>query len=53
MTTSAAIADPLPRRSVGGLAPRTFKVLHEYASGAQGSARRSHNAAQRFLDDLS
>ena len=32
--------------SAGGLAPRTLTVLHEYASGPQGSARRSRDAAQ-------
>jgi len=39
--------------SVGGLAPRTLNVLHEYASDPRGSARRSHDAAQRFRDELS
>jgi hypothetical protein len=39
--------------SVGGLAPRTFDVLHEYASGSPGSARRSRNAAQRFRNEPS
>jgi hypothetical protein len=31
--------------SVGGLVPRTFPELHEYASGTPGSARRARNAA--------
>jgi len=54
MNTSAAIADPLLRQpSAGGLAPRTLTVLHEYASGPHGSARRSRNAAQRFRDEPS
>ena len=39
--------------SGGGLAPRSFDVLHEYASGPQGSARRSRDAAWRFRDELS
>ncbi|THJ24308.1 MAG: APC family permease [Nitrospira sp. CG24E] len=39
--------------SAGGLAPRTFNVLQEYASGPHGSARRSRDAAQRFRDELS
>ena len=34
--------------AAGGLAPQTFDVLHEYASGPQGSAHRSHDAAWRF-----
>jgi hypothetical protein len=37
----------------GGLAPRTFDVLHEYASDPPGSARRSRDAAGRFCDELS
>jgi hypothetical protein len=37
----------------GGLAPRTLTVLHEYAAGPRGSARRSHDAAQRFRDEPS
>jgi len=37
----------------GGLAPRTFDVLHEYASDPPGSARRSRDAAGRFRDELS
>jgi len=46
MNTSAAIADPLLRRaSGGGLALWTFNALHEYASGPQGSARRSRDTA--------
>jgi len=53
MRPSAAIADPLLRRSAGGLAPRTLNVLHEYASGSHGSARRSRDAAQRFRDEPS
>ncbi|MBI5315103.1 MAG: hypothetical protein HZB34_03960 [Nitrospirae bacterium] len=54
MNTSAAIADPLhDKPSVGGLALRTLNVLHEYASGPQGSARRSRDAAQRFRNELS
>jgi len=54
LNTSAAIADPLLRQpSAGGLAPRTLTVLHEYASGPHGSARRSRNAAQRFRDEPS
>ena len=36
-----------------GLAPRTLNVLHEYASGPHGSARRSRDAAQRFRYDPS
>ncbi len=36
-----------------GLAPRTLTVLHEYASGLPGSARRSRDTAQRFRDELS
>jgi len=36
-----------------GLAPRPLTVLHEYASGPHGSARRSHDAAQRFHDEPS
>jgi hypothetical protein len=36
-----------------GLAPRTFDVLHEYASGPPGSTRQSHDAAWRFRDELS
>jgi len=39
--------------AAGGLAPRTLDVLHEYASGPLGSARRSHDAAWRFRDELS
>jgi len=39
--------------SVGGLALRTFNVLHEYASGPQGSARCSRDTAQRFHDEPS
>jgi len=39
--------------SVGGLAPRTFDVLHGYASGPFGSARRSRNAAWRFRHEHS
>jgi len=31
----------------------TLNVLHEYASGPQGSARRSRDTAQRFRDELS
>jgi hypothetical protein len=39
MNNSAAIADLLLRRAYGrGLAPRTFIVLHEYASGPHDSA---------------
>ena len=54
MNTSAAIADPLyDKPSAGGLAPRTLTVLHEYASGPQGSVRRSRNAAQRFRHEPS
>src|SRR2546422_10581135 len=54
MNISAAIADPLhDRPSAGGLAPRTLTVLHEYASGPHGSARRSRDAAQRFRDEPS
>jgi len=54
MNTSAAIADPLLHKpAAGGLAPRTFDVLHEYASGPPGSMRRSHDAAERFRDELS
>jgi ferredoxin len=34
--------------SAGGLAPRIFDVLHEYASGPSGSAHRSHDAAWQF-----
>ena len=52
MNTSAAIADPLLRLAVG-LAPRTLTVLHEYASGPQGSVRRSRDAAQRFRHEPS
>ncbi len=37
--------------SASGLAPRTLTALHEYASGHHGSARRSRDAAQRFLDE--
>ena len=29
--------------SAGGLAPRTFNVLHEYVSGPLGSVRRSRS----------
>jgi len=32
--------------TAGGLAPQTFDVLHEFASGPQGSARRSFDLAQ-------
>ena len=39
--------------SAGGLAPLTLTVLHEYASGPHGSARRSRDAAQRFRDEPS
>jgi len=39
--------DELP---AGGLAPRPLTVLHDYASGPQGSARWSRNAAQQFRD---
>jgi hypothetical protein len=39
--------------SAGGLAPQTLHVLHEYASGPQGSARRSRDAAPRFRDEPS
>ncbi|MBI5672351.1 MAG: hypothetical protein HZC50_03600 [Nitrospirae bacterium] len=39
--------------AAGGLAHRTFDVLHEYASGPPGSARRSHDAAWRSRDELS
>jgi len=54
MNTSAAIADPLFRRTwVGGLAPRPLDILREYASGPPGSVRRSHDAAWRFRDELS
>jgi len=52
MSTSAAIADSLLRRA-GGLAPRTLNVLHEYASGPPGSARRSRNVTRRFHDEPS
>jgi len=39
MNASATIADPLyDEPTVGGLAPRTVNVLHEYASGSHGSA---------------
>jgi hypothetical protein len=34
--------------SAGGLALRTLNVLHEYASGPQGSARRSRDAAHGY-----
>ncbi len=37
---------------VGGLA-LAFDVLHEYASGPPGSARRSRHAAPRFRDEPS
>ena len=37
--------------SAGGLAPPSLDVLHEYASGPHGSARRSRDAAQRFRDE--
>jgi hypothetical protein len=37
----------------GGLVPRAFDVLHEYASGPQASVRRSRDAAPRFRDELS
>jgi len=54
MNTSAAIVDPLLRRAfASGLAPRTLNVLHEYASGPQGSTRWSRDAAQRFRDEPS
>jgi hypothetical protein len=39
--------------SASGLAPQTLTVLHEYASGPHGSARRSPDAAQRFRDEPS
>jgi len=39
--------------SVGGLAPRTLNVLHEYASSPQDSTRRSSDAAQRFRNEPS
>jgi len=39
--------------AAGGLALRTFDVLHEYASGPLDSARRSHDAAWRFRNELS
>jgi hypothetical protein len=39
--------------TAGGLAPWTLTVLHEYASGPHGSARRSRDAAQRFHDEPS
>ena len=39
--------------AAGGLAPQTFDVLHEYASGPPGSARRSHDAAWRFRHEPS
>ena len=52
MNTSAAIADPMLRRAFGrGLSTRTFNVLHEYASGFAGSARRSRDVMQRFRDE--
>jgi hypothetical protein len=41
------------KTGAGGLAHRTLTVLHEYASGPHGSARRSRDAAQRFRDELS
>jgi len=53
MSASAAIADPLLRRASGRLAPRALTVLHEYASGPPGSARRSRDTAQRFRDEPS
>jgi len=55
MSTSAAITDPLLRHmpSAGRLAPRTLSVLHEYALGPQGFARRSRDAAQRFRNEPS
>ena len=54
MNISAAIVDPLPDGpSADGLAPRPLTVLHEHASGPQGSVRRFHNAAQRFRDEPS
>jgi len=54
MSASAAIAYPLcDKPSACGLAPRTLNVLHEYTSGPHGSARRSHDAAQRFHDESS
>ena len=52
MNTSAAIADPLLRRAFDRRAPlSTLTVLREYASGPQGSAHRSRDAAQRFRDE--
>ena len=37
--------------TASGLAPRTLTVLHEYASGPQGSTRWSYDAPQRFRDE--
>jgi hypothetical protein len=53
MSVSAAIADPLLRRTAGGLAPRPLSILQGYASGPQGSGRRSRDAAQQFRDEPS
>jgi len=39
--------------SADGLAPRTLTVLHEYASGPQGSVRWSCDTAQRFRHEPS
>jgi hypothetical protein len=35
------------------LTPRTLNVLHEYASGPPGSARRSRHVTRRFHDEPS
>ena len=54
MSGPAAIADPrCDGPSAGGLALRSLDVLHEYASGPQGSTRRSRHAAWRFRDEPS
>jgi hypothetical protein len=54
ISASAAIADPLLRRAFGRrVRSRTLTVLHEYASGPHGSARRSRDAAQRFRNEPS
>ena len=37
----------------GGLAPRILNVLHEYASGPPGSARRSRHVTRQFRDEPS
>ncbi len=46
MTASVGIADPLLRRAFGRRGILTLDVLHEYASGPQGSMRVSQGGSR-------